>query len=52
VFGTDSTLKSEIVTVQIGTSLLMKVSVSMWNWQYVKMWAGDSADWYSGVVEG
>ena len=26
--------------------------VSVWNWQYGKVWAGCSADWYSGVGEG
>jgi hypothetical protein len=52
VCGTDSTLNSREVTVQIGTAVFVRVSVSVWNRQYVKQSGGDSADWYSGVCEG
>ena len=47
--GTDSTVKSVLVGVQIGTALLLKFSV--WNLQYCKEWACVSADWYSVVAE-
>jgi len=47
---TDSTVKGGLVAVQIGTALL--VTVSVWNWQYGKGWACGSADWYSAVSDG
>jgi hypothetical protein len=31
VCGTDSTVNSALVTVQIGTAVLVRVSVSVWN---------------------
>jgi hypothetical protein len=52
VCGTDSTVNSGLVGVKIGTALLVRVSVSVWNCQYGKQWVGESVDWYSGVGEG
>jgi hypothetical protein len=52
VFGTDSTINSGLVTVQIGTAVLVRVSVSVWNRQYGKQWARDSAECFSFVGEG
>jgi hypothetical protein len=49
VCGTDSTVKIWLVTVQNVTTLLVSVSVSVWNSECDKIWAGDSADWYSVV---
>jgi hypothetical protein len=48
VCGTDITVNSGLVVVQISTALLVRVSVIVWNRQYGKDWAGGSADWYSG----
>ena len=45
----DSTVKCELVGVQIDTGLLVKGSV--WNWQYGKVWGCGTADWYSVVGE-
>jgi hypothetical protein len=33
VYGTDSTVNIRLVGVQIGTAVLVSVSVSVWNWQ-------------------
>jgi hypothetical protein len=52
VCGTDSTLNIGMGVVQIGTAVLVRVSVRVWNRQYGKELAGGSADWYSGVGEG
>jgi hypothetical protein len=51
VGGTDFTVRFRLVSVQIGTAVLVRVSVSVWNWYYGKNWAFESADWYNGVVE-
>ena len=40
--GTDSTVKCGLVGVKIGTTLL--VNDSVWNWQYCKVCACESAD--------
>jgi hypothetical protein len=52
VCGTDITVNSGLVAVQIGTAVLVRVSVSVWNRQYGKQWTGGSADCYSVFVEG
>jgi hypothetical protein len=52
VCGTDSTVNSGLVGVQIGTAVLVRVSVSVWIRQYGKEWAGGRADCYSVFGEG
>jgi hypothetical protein len=49
VCGSDSTVNSGLVGVQIDTGVLGGVGVSVWHWQYGKQWAVGSADWYSVV---
>jgi hypothetical protein len=39
VFETDNTVNCGLVGLQIGTVLLVRFSVSVWNWHYGKRWA-------------
>jgi hypothetical protein len=52
VCGNDSTVNIRLVGMQIFTAVLVSVTVRVWDRQYGKLFAGGSADWFSGVGEG
>jgi hypothetical protein len=51
VYGNDITLKIGLVDVHIDTAVLVIVIVSVWNLQYVKLWAYGCVDWQSDAGE-
>jgi hypothetical protein len=51
VYENDIRLNNELVELHIDTSVLVVVSVSVWNLQYVKLWDCGCVDWHSDAGE-
>jgi len=51
--GDDAQYKDSVgVPVPVKWAAVGEACVSVWNWQYDKEWAGDSANWYNAVGGG